>query len=83
MTWALIVWVALTILFVVLVNTVNADPCAESDQARRAGCELGQDMAPAVWTTIGLTVGFMGFVVLALVWFMTRPPRRLNRLGEA
>lgn len=80
MTWVLWAWVTLTVLFIVLINTVpNEDELLadcrtnSASTAEQAGCELGTEIAAGVWTAVGVVVGFMGFIVLALIWFMTRP----------
>lgn len=75
MTYVLWAWVALTAFFVVIFNVVEpeADACTEGSAAYNAGCELGQELAPAFWTGVALVIGFCGFVVLSLIWFMTRP----------
>jgi hypothetical protein len=69
MTWALIVWSALMLFWVIA--GAGATNCGRfaPDSGERAGCEAGAGIGIA-----GLIfLWFLGFVVLALVWFMTRP----------
>jgi predicted small integral membrane protein len=71
MTWVLIIWSALMLAWIINAG-VGAD-CSEQvgqyQQAKQSGCEAGTGIG------IGLliTLWFMGFVVLGMVWFMTRP----------
>lgn len=69
MTWALIVWCALMAFWIAAGATGTNCGRYAADSAERAGCEAGAGIGIA-----GLVfLWFLGFVVLALVWFMTRP----------
>jgi putative copper export protein len=71
MTWALIIWSGLMLAWVIGGTTANK--CASyADAASKSGCQAGTAIG------VGLIIGlwFMGFVVLALIWFMTRPKSR-------
>lgn len=63
-TWALIVWCVVIALW--LVTGLSATHCA--DQACNAGKGIGAALI--------LFVGFCGFVVLSLIWLMSRPKDR-------
>jgi hypothetical protein len=65
MTWVLIAWSVLVLVWVIV--GVNSADC-ENEEFQDA-CEAGTGLGVGVI----LFLGFMGFVVLALVWFMTRP----------
>jgi len=74
MSWVLIIWTAL---FAVWIGVAIADrpsvDCARGDQL----CQDASDAGTAIG--VGLVFGLwaMGFVVLSLIWLMTRPKRRL------
>lgn len=88
MTWVLILWAAATILFIVLVNTaanddVRAECIAEAtSQTQRDLCDVGTSLASGVWTVIAVVLGFGGFLVLGLIWLMTRPRRHCPACGR-
>jgi hypothetical protein len=68
MTWVLIIWSAL-ILFWAIAGANSAE--CENEEFTSA-CEVGTGIGVA----IVLFLGFVGFVILSLVWFMTRPKGR-------
>lgn len=68
MTWALIFWSVLTV-FWITAGLAGTDCGEETSEAAKAGCEAGTGIGVA----FVLFVGFLGFVVLSLIWFMTRP----------
>lgn len=71
MTWVLIVWSALILLWAVL--GAGANECAsEPTQQLREACEAGTGIGVALI----LFIGFFGFAFFSLIWFMTRPKGR-------
>jgi hypothetical protein len=79
MTWALWVWSALIVVWM-----VGGGGSAASNCATQAGDEFlsAQQAQEACQAGVGLGVaaialfGFVGFVFLSIIWFMTRPKRR-------
>lgn len=71
-TWAILIWVALIVVWIVAgASSASGTPC---DPA------LSQDLcdsATAIGTGLGVTfiliIGLLGFFVLAIIWFMSRP----------
>jgi hypothetical protein len=86
MTWALIVWSGLILLWAGAGTGAAASECANqkgdeflSAADAQAACEAGAGIGIA----LVLFVGFIGFVFLSLIWFMTRPRTRpCPRCGE-
>lgn len=71
-TWALVVWsVGIVIWFIVGLS--SRDCQGEETSIKRTICDIGT----AVGTGAIAVVGFMGFVVLALIWLMSRPRLRI------
>lgn len=74
MTWVLVVWCALIVVWVIAGGSSAAHDCA--NQAGSAFISA-QDAKNACDTGVGLGVlgilfiGFVGFVFLTLIWFMT------------
>jgi hypothetical protein len=78
-TWALIIWTVLILVWVIAGGGSAADQCADStgdaflsaDDAQTA-CNVGA----GIGIVIVLFIGFVGFVFLSLIWFMTRTRKR-------
>lgn len=71
MTWVLIIWSALILIWAVA--GAGSNDCAnESSQSLRDACEAGT----GIGVLLILFIGFFGFVFFALIWFMTRPRGR-------
>lgn len=68
-TWALVIWTGLAILWVATgINAVNDLAPAGSDAE-----ETGRAIGAGLGVTAILMVWFLGFIVLGLVWLMSRP----------
>jgi hypothetical protein len=71
MTWAIWAWTALMVVWAV--SGASATDCGEElSEAARSACEAG--------TGIGVVLLFfvwlIGFGILSVIWFMTRPRER-------
>lgn len=71
MTWALIIWSALILIWAIA-GAGGADCAEETSSAATSGCEAGT----AIGVFLILFIGFIGFCFLSLIWFMTRPKGR-------
>jgi hypothetical protein len=72
MTWVLIVWCALILLWAIVGGASN-NCSEETTQLNQNACEAGTGIGVAII----LLIGFFGFVFLWLIWFMTRPRGRI------
>ena len=74
MSWMLIVWTAI---FAIWIGAAVADrpskACAPGDQL----CQDASDVGTSIGVGLVVTLFFVGFVILSLIWFMTRPTRRV------
>ena len=74
MSWVLIVWCAI---FAVWIGAGVADrpskDCPQGDQL----CQDASDVGTSLGVGVVLVLFCVGFVVLSLIWLMTRPKRRL------
>ena len=78
MTWALIAWCGLTVLWAVAGASTASNTghdCARQSNAylSRHACEQAGNVGTGIGVAIILVFGFCGFIVLSLIWFMTRP----------
>jgi hypothetical protein len=79
MTWVIIVWCALIVIWAVAGGSSAAHDCANqtgdaflSAKDARNACDAGTGIGVALI----LFIGFVGFVFLSLIWFMTGRGRR-------
>jgi hypothetical protein len=71
MTWAIIVWCVLILVW--MVGGAASNECGqERTDLNQSACEAGTGIGVAL---VGF-LGFLGFVFLSLIWFMTRPKGR-------
>jgi hypothetical protein len=78
MSWALIVWSGLMLAWVVAAAGQASGVSAECKADTLLGpetCNNAQDTGTAIGVGLLIVLWFIGFVVLSLVWFMTRPGR--------
>jgi hypothetical protein len=76
MTWVLLLWCALILIWAIAGAGSASDDCTPGYQD---ACDAGT----AIGVALILLIGFFGFVFLALIWFMTRPRTRpCPRCGE-
>jgi hypothetical protein len=71
MTWVLIVWSAIILIWAIGGGASN-NCSSQASQAAKSGCEAGTGIGVAII----LFIGFVGFVFFSLIWFMTRPRGR-------
>jgi hypothetical protein len=80
MTWTIVIFSALMLLWVIVgaSSANNAQHCAnESSQfLSQADCTSARDAGTAIGVGLLIFLWFLGFVVLSLIWFMTRPKGR-------
>lgn len=78
MTWVVIAWTVLIIVW--MIAGIAGNECAaETDQLSQDACAAGT----GIGVLLVAFIGFFGFVFLSLIWFMTRPrTRACPRCGE-
>ncbi len=81
MTWAILVWNTLILAWMVggaSSAQSDADCDAESSAEMVKLCQDATDVGTGIGVALIGVLGFMGFVALSLIWFMTRPkPERV------
>ena len=79
MTWALIVWTVLMLAWAIggAANVTSDASVAECDRSSEylnaTDCEALSEVGAGIGVTLILGAWFAGFIVLSLVWFMSRP----------
>jgi lysylphosphatidylglycerol synthetase-like protein (DUF2156 family) len=76
MTWVLIVWCILMAAWIIgaIISADSANNCAHD--AYRSACEAGTTVGTGVGVIALWFIWFFGFVILSLIWFMSRPKGR-------
>jgi hypothetical protein len=83
MTWLILVFSGLMLAWAIAGTTTEVCADYPAGSADREACELGEDIGTGIAATLIFTLWFVGFVVLSIIWFMTRPRhRQCPRCGE-
>jgi hypothetical protein len=73
MTWVLAVWNVLFLIWIIAaVSDRPSEDCPPGDQL----CVDASDVGTGIGVVLIFLLWFIGFLVLSLVWFMTRPKGR-------
>jgi hypothetical protein len=83
MTWAIFVWSGLMLAW--MIGGTAGEQCSDyaPGTSERQACDLGEDIGTGIGVTVIFFIWFLGFLVLSIVWFMTRPRhRQCPRCGE-
>jgi len=73
MTWALWIWTVLFAVWIIVgISDRASKDCPPGDQL----CRDASDTGTGIGVALIIILWFMGFVVLSLIWFMTRPRHR-------
>lgn len=76
-TWALVIWTALMALWIGSGIAAVSNNCAGKVGEALSICQAGTAIGGGIGITMLLTLWFVGFIVLSLVWLMSRPARRM------
>lgn len=71
-TWALAIWVALIAVWIIT-GVMGASGTSCGPSLSKDLCDSATAIGTGIGVTIVLVIGFLGFVVLSLVWLMSRP----------
>ena len=72
-TWALALFNALILFWLVSGLAATSDSCSGLGGDSLSACQAGTAIGGGLAVTFILIVWFMGFVVLGLIWLMSRP----------
>jgi len=78
MTWAILIWTGFFILWA-YGGLSGVAPCANSD----SGCQAGTAIGGALAVSFLFFLWIVGFIVLSIVWFMTRPKSNVTVYGPS
>lgn len=80
MTWAILIWSALMLLWIIvgIAGADNAEHCVNETNRflDQQTCTDARDAGTGIAVAFLFFLWFIGFTVLSLIWFMTRPKGR-------
>lgn len=76
-TWALLIWTVLAVLWIVVGAGAAGDMPAAGSEAEAAGRAIGA----GIGITFIIIIWFLGFIVLGLIWLMSRPKENVVMYG--
>lgn len=76
MTWVLVLWTGLMLVWIIGGATSADTSDKDCGTLSKEACEGAQDAGTAIGVGLLIFLWFLGFVVLSLVWFMSRPRER-------
>lgn len=73
-TWAIVIW---TVIFAIwIVGGINAASSTPCDPAlTQELCDAATGIGTGIGVTLVFTLWLIGFIVLSIIWFMSRPDR--------
>ena len=78
MTWVLNVWNVIFLIWIIAgVSDRGSKSCEASTYLSKSDCIAASDAGTAIGVGLIIFLWFLGFVVLAIIWFMTRRRGRL------
>ena len=76
MTWAIWLWSALMLTWVITaIATRPAGSCKATAYLSKQDCASASNVGTGIGVTLLIVLWFFGFIVLSLIWMMSRPPR--------
>lgn len=72
-TWAIVVFSALMLVWIVAGVGAVSDNCAGKTGDALEACQAGTAIGGGIGVTILIFIWFIGFIVLGLIWLMSRP----------
>lgn len=80
MTWALLIWVALIVIWIAVGTEASAAERCDTPEERgslsQAACEAAVGVGTGLGVAFIIFLGIVGFFVLGLIWLMSRPRHR-------
>jgi hypothetical protein len=82
-SWAIVIFTALMALWIVSGVSGASNNCAGMTGDQLTTCQAGTAIGGGIAVTLLFMIWFVGFVVLAIVWFMSRPKDNVTVFGPA
>ncbi len=80
-TWALLIWTALIVLWIVAGTSAVGDNCAGETGDALEMCRAATGIGAGIGVTFIIIIWFLGFIILGLIWLMSRPKENVVIYG--
>jgi rubredoxin len=74
-TWAIVIFSVLMFIWVIAAGSSSAN-CSQEEEFRGA-CKAGEALGRGIGVTVVVILWILGFIVLSLIWLMSRPKHRV------
>jgi hypothetical protein len=82
-TWAIVIWTVLMGIWVVGGVGSVGNNCPGMTGSQLAACQAGTAIGGGIAVTFIFFIWFLGFVILSIIWFMSRPKENVLVYGPA
>jgi len=72
-TWAILIFSALMLIWIIAGVSANSNNCAGMTGDALTTCQAGTAIGGGIGVTLIVIIWFVGFIVLGLIWLMSRP----------
>lgn len=72
-TWALVIWTVLIVLWIFAGTSAVGENCTGESGSALEACRAGTAIGAGLGVTFIIIIWFLGFIVLGLIWLMSRP----------
>lgn len=83
MTWVVVIWTLLFVLWGASGLGAVSNNCAGLTGTALSNCQAGTAIGGGIGLTFIFLIWFLGFIVLSIVWFATRPKQNVMIYGPA
>jgi hypothetical protein len=73
MSWAIVIWTVVFAIWIFSGMSAVSDNCAGEVGAALDACNAGTAIGAGIGITMIGGLWFIGFIVLSIIWFMSRP----------
>jgi hypothetical protein len=81
MTWAIVIWTAIFVVWIATGVGAVSNQCPGLTGDELASCQAATAIGGGIGVTFLFMLWFIGFIVLAIIWFMTRPKHNVTVYG--
>jgi hypothetical protein len=81
MTWAILIWTVLMALWLASGLSATANNCAGMTGSDLTACQAGTAIGGGLAVSALFILWLIGFVILSIIWFMTRPRSNVTVYG--
>lgn len=76
-TWALAIFNVLMLIWLISSLQGTANNCAHTASDQLGACQVGTGIGSGIVVVFLVGIWFVGFIVLSLIWLMSRPNKRI------